>query len=188
MPLRLFAAVEIPTGERDRLNAHVAHCGLDHADLRLVDPALWHLTVAFFGDVEERHLEPLAERLTRAAARTAPMQIALAGAGTFPTRSDRARVLWVGLTGDTSGLARLAERCRAAGRRVGLDIPSNRYRPHLTLGRARHGHVDLRTEVIALARFHGDVWRASSLVLVRSTLGAVVRHEVVQSFAFADAG
>jgi 2'-5' RNA ligase len=186
--MRLFAAVEIPAAERDRLSTHVACCGVDRAGLRLVDPALWHLTVAFFGDFDERLVEPLAERLTRAAGRTAPLEIALAGAGTFPARSDRARVLWVGLTGDTSGLASLAERCRAAGRRVGLDIPGSPYRPHLTLGRARHGQVDLRTEVTALARFHGDIWRASSLALVHSTLGATVRHEVVQSFAFADAG
>jgi 2'-5' RNA ligase len=185
--MRLFAAVEIPTRERERLSAHVAQCGLDRADLRLVDPALWHLTVAFFGDVDDGQAQPLAERLTRAAARTPPLQVALSGAGTFPTRADRSRVLWVGLTGDTTGLARLAERCRAAGRRVGLDIPGSAYRPHLTLGRARHGQVDLRTEVTALARFHGDIWRASSLVLVRSTLGAVVRHDVLQSFAFADA-
>jgi RNA 2',3'-cyclic 3'-phosphodiesterase len=185
MPVRLFAAVEIPAAERERLSAHVARCGLDQADIRLVDPALWHLTVAFFGDVDERKVEPLTERLTRAAARTAPLRIALSGAGTFPTRSDRARVLWVGLTGDTTGLARLAERCRAAGRRVGLDIAGSAYRPHLTLGRARHGQVDLRTEVSAVARFHGDTWRASSLVLVRSTLGTPVQHDVVQSFGFA---
>jgi 2'-5' RNA ligase len=184
--MRLFAAIEIPADERERLSAHVARCNLDRPDLRLVDSALWHLTVAFFGDVDEMKGEQLAERLARAAGRTAPLQLALAGAGTFPACGDRARVVWVGLTGDTIGLGRLAERCRTAGRRIGLDLPGETYRPHLTLGRARRSPIDVRKEVGELDRYSGYIWRASSLLLVRSTLGAAVRHEALRSFGFAE--
>jgi 2'-5' RNA ligase len=69
-----------------------------------------------------------------------------------------------------------------AGRRVGADVSAKAYRPHVTLARSRRASVDATPIVDALSSYAGPSWSASELVLVRSHLGASVRHEQVQTW------
>ncbi len=179
---RLFAAIEVPDEERARTGEWLAGAGLDRDDLRLVASEHWHITLAFFGDVPEAKIADLTERLGRAATRTSAFRIRLAGIGTFPTSAARARVLWLGVAGDTVTLERLADRCRAAGRRLGLSMPEERFRPHLTIARARRGSVDLATSLSAVPGYDGSAWPVTSARLVHSTLGPSVRHDPVAEF------
>jgi RNA 2',3'-cyclic 3'-phosphodiesterase len=172
--MRLFAAVDPPADAIAHLEAAVGA----HTDgLRRVPTEQWHLTTAFYGEVADDVAAELADRLSRAAARTPPMSLQIRGAGTFPKQSVGARVLWAGVDGDVAGLTRLAERCVAAGRRCGLTMEDRSYRPHLTLARARRDPVDLREAVAALSSYVGQPWPVTSLRLVKSTLGAHVTHE-----------
>ncbi|HEU4676396.1 MAG TPA: 2'-5' RNA ligase family protein, partial [Motilibacteraceae bacterium] len=124
--MRLFAAV-VPSPEalaalaRD-VDAARAGLGPDGRRLRWGAPERWHLTLAFYGEVADPG--PLAARLGRAAARSRPMSLSLHGAGRFGRG-----VLWAGVGGDVTDLARLAARCAAAGRREGLDVEDRPYRP-----------------------------------------------------------
>lgn len=174
--MRLFVAVVPPP---DVVEALAAAVGSRDESLRWVPPEQWHLTLVFCGDVEERRVAELSERLGRAAARTSPFALQLAGAGTFPKQSARARVLWAGLEGDLTSLSRLAERCTAAARRTGIDVEDRPFRPHLTLARARRDPVDARDAVSRLSSYDGRPWTVSSIRLVHSTLGASVRHETL---------
>src|SRR3954451_7568960 len=117
--MRLFAAIDPPDTE---VAALAAASGDAIPQLRYVPTHQWHITTAFYGEVPDRVVDELGERLGRAAARTAPITLALRGAGTFPKQAAKARVLWVGLDGDVAELSRLAERCVAAGRRCGLPM------------------------------------------------------------------
>lgn len=174
--MRLFVAVDPPSHEVARLSAAAP---IRSDTLRWVPTEQWHLTLVFCGEVAERVVPGLEERLTRAAGRTAPFELRLHGAGTFPRQASRARVLWVGVGGDVDALSRLAERCTAAARRCGIDVEDRPYRPHLTLARGRGGAVDARAEVTALQTYDGPPWRVTSLRLVHSTLGAQARHDTV---------
>lgn len=174
--MRLFAAVDPPDDVVAALSVALPPA---REDLRWVPAEQWHLTTAFYGDVPEARVGELTDRLERAAKRSRAMSLQLAGAGTFPRQAARARVLWVGVTGEVELLGRLADRCVAAGRRCGLTMEDRPYHPHLTLGRARREPLDLRSTVTALSSFAGRTWTAASLRLVVSTLGATVRHETV---------
>jgi 2'-5' RNA ligase len=169
--VRLFAAVYPP----ERARRAVASAGVGTGDLRWVPAHQWHLTLAFYGEVADPVVPDLLARLTRAAARTPTFDLRLRGAGTFPRAATAAQVLWVGVEGDRDALRRLAERAVAAGRRSGLDIGDRRYRPHLTLGRARRPS-DLSALVDRFATHDGEPWPVTSLHLVHSTIGATVRH------------
>ncbi len=151
------------------------------AGLRWTPPEQWHLTLAFLGEVEERRYAELTTRLARAASRNGELPLGLAGAGTFPRRADRARVLWSGVAGDSAGLARLAAGSRAAARRSRIPVEEDaRFSAHLTLARARSaGGADVTRLVAALSAYAGPAWTAAELELVRSHLGPVVRHETV---------
>jgi RNA 2',3'-cyclic 3'-phosphodiesterase len=178
--VRLFVAVYPPPAAVESLAAAFPPLP---PPWRVVPVPQWHLTLAFLGEVSESRIAELEQRLGRAAARSDPLRLGLAGAGAFPS-ARRARVLWAGVTGDRDGLVRLAERASAAARRVGVAIEDRRYRPHLTLARARVPRgADATDVVVGLAGYAGPDWPGGELVLVRSVLGSVVRHERITGWA-----
>ncbi|WP_448852589.1 2'-5' RNA ligase family protein [Corynebacterium sp. 335C] len=197
--MRLFAALGIPDDARDHLAAAVAaaRARLDASDaapargrdaraarLRWSDPAQWHLTTAFHGEVPDDAADALAGRLAAvAAARPAP-ELRLAGSGTFG-----GRVLWAGVAGPGArDLPSLMRACRDAAPRddapgdAGASEPEPR--PHVTLARTpargrdvarpagRDAGGPMAEAAAALARYSGPSWTAGPLLLVASELGA----------------
>ena len=178
--MRLFAAIDPPAADREWLLAWLTAAHLEATDLRLTPSDLWHVTLAFYGEVPGANLAELTERLQRAAQRSEALTIQLRGVGSFPRDPARANVLWVGVDGDLPQLTRLADRCVAAGRRTGLNVDARKYDPHVTIGRPRHGPVDLRPALENLPPYTGEPWLATTLRLVRSHLGAQIRHETLE--------
>ena len=131
------------------------------------DPARWHLTLAFLGEVDDpgRLVPPLAAVCSR----TGALRLRLAGSGRF----GRAGPVWVGVDGDVGALAALAGEGARACRGHGVEVERRPYRPHLTVGRG--GVPDPRS----LAAYAGPAWTASEVEVVVSSLGRTVRHEVV---------
>jgi len=179
--VRLFAAIDPPAAVAASLAAAIGN-DVDER-IRRVPPEQWHLTLAFYGEVDESKTERLQEGLARAAARTQPFGVRLAGAGTFPRQANRARVLWIGLDGEVDAMRRLADRCAGAGRRSRIAVEDRKFRAHLTLARARRDTVDVQETVDRLAPYSSAWWTVTSTRLVHSHLGAVVRHETLREFA-----
>jgi RNA 2',3'-cyclic 3'-phosphodiesterase len=163
--VRLFAAVLIPPD----VVAHLAAAVAPHRDdvLRWTTLDSWHLTLAFYGQVEDTRVPDLKARLTRAARRHPVLSLALTSAGRFGHRA-----LWVGCEGDIAPMRALARSVAAAGRRVGAAAEeSRRFKAHVTLARAPNT-ADLRPYVDALDAYRGPGWTADAVALVRSHLGA----------------
>jgi RNA 2',3'-cyclic 3'-phosphodiesterase len=164
--VRLFAAVALPNDVVSDLDAVVAR----HRDdlLTWTLPEQWHLTLAFYGQVEDTRVPDLKGRLTRAAKRYPRLSLALDGAGRFDERA-----LWVGCSGDVAALRGIAKSVAAAGRRVGAASADDsfRFRAHVTLARTRRP-VDLRPYVAALGAYRSRSWHVDAVSLVRSHLGA----------------
>lgn len=175
--MRLFAAIDPPADVRASLSAVIG----DEPDelLRWVPTKQWHLTLAFYGEVDETKVDKLREGLTRAAERTRPFAVRLAAAGAFPKQAERARVLWIGLDGEVDAMRRLADRCAGAGRRARIAMEDRKFRPHLTLARARRDGIDVRETVDRLASYSSPWWTVTSLRLVHSTLGREVHHAAI---------
>ncbi|MEU3553548.1 RNA 2',3'-cyclic phosphodiesterase [Streptomyces fragilis] len=169
--MRLFAAVLPPDDVLQDLADAVAPLRELPAGQRLrwTAPAGWHLTLAFYGEVDEERLPALRERLARAAAHTEPFALSLAGAGQF----GRGRAVWAGVQGDVRDLGFLASRAEAAARRAGLRMDEHRrYRPHLSLARSGRGAPppDVRPVLEALDGYRGRTWPVEELALVHSRL------------------
>jgi 2'-5' RNA ligase len=181
---RLFAALSPSAAAVEHLEAAVvaqrdAEQRVEEPRLRWTRPQLWHLTLAFFGDLGARPAADLGRRLARAAARHEPMELRFRGAGAF-SRPASASVLWAGVEGPLGPLGSLAASCAAAGRRVGVGVNDLPYRPHLTLARAKgRAPVDVRALVEALAAYVGPSWPASELHLMASHLGPQPHYDVV---------
>ncbi|MGW1225097.1 RNA 2',3'-cyclic phosphodiesterase [Streptomyces sp. NPDC001478] len=183
--MRLFAAVLPPEPAVEELRGAVAPLRrLPGAEgLRWTEPAGWHYTLAFLGEVDEEVLPELYRRTERAAHRTEPFGLRMHGAGRFDGRA-----LWTGAAGALDALRLLAERADAAARRSGVPMEEHRrYVPHLTLARSRVP-ADLVPFTSALEDFEGRHWEVRELSLVRSSLpvsgvpGERPRYEVVRAW------
>ncbi|MEU4033394.1 RNA 2',3'-cyclic phosphodiesterase [Streptomyces collinus] len=190
--MRLFAALLPPEDVTDELAAEVALLRrLPGADgLRWTGRPGWHFTLAFYGEVGDELVPDLSDRLERAARRTEPFPLAVAGGGQF----GHGRALWAGARGDLDALRLLADRAEAAARKAGVPMGEHRrYKAHLTVARSRDG-VDARPYVEGLRDFTSRTWTVADLVLVRSNLptsgvpGEQPRYEAVARWALGPTG
>lgn len=148
-------AAFLPSEVEQHLVEHIDGLRTAHPELRWVASSRWHLTFEFLGSCGPHEQERQRLRWARRAARCEPFDVALAAAGAFP-HSWNARVLWIGLGGDTEGFGRLAAFGQAA---------------HLTLARTREVS-DVTGLVDELGSYVGPTWTVSEIALVESHLRA----------------
>ena len=180
--MRLFVGLAPPAAVLDDLDAACAPFRPVRDDLRWTSRELWHVTLAFLGEVSEETLGRLVLGLESAAGRHHPFTLSVAGAGSF-SNPVRANVLWSGMAGDRRALADLAKTVSAAARRAGAE-PPDAYRvftPHLTLARCR-APVDVREIVARLGSYRGPAWTVEEIYLIRSTLDDGPRYQTLETW------
>lgn len=106
------------------------------ADVRWARPETLHLTVHFFGAIEQQRAGDAVEVVQPIANRTASFDAVLDRLGAFPPRG-MPRVLWLGPSRDIAPLTALALECRTELEAAGFPVEHRRYHAHCTLGRPR---------------------------------------------------
>ena len=167
MAERLFAAVVPPSDVTTEL-ARWVDPRRDDA-WRWLDASSWHVTLAFYADVETWRYETLVERLTAAATRTAAFPLSIRRVGCFAS-VDKAHVLFAATDDPTATLPDLAERCHTAATTSGIEVAWQKFHPHLTLAR-RNRSSDATRHLRALAELKTTAWTVDEIVLVQSFLG-----------------
>jgi 2'-5' RNA ligase len=169
--MRLFIGFAPSAAALDDLDAACAPLRAGRDDLRWTSRDLWHVTLAFLGEVSEESLAGLVPGLERAARRCCVFGLRVAGAGAFPNPA-RANVLWSGMSGDLLALSDLAATVSATARGAGATPPDadHGFTPHLTLAR-RRAPADVRQIVDRLHGYQGPAWAVEEIYLIRSTLG-----------------
>jgi 2'-5' RNA ligase len=134
--MRLFLALEVPEAVRREVARRMAGLRERLPRARWVDPEILHLTLLFFGAVDDAEVPGLAAALGGAFAGHPPLELRLAGGGTFPPRRP-ARVAWVGMeTPAPDDLAALQADATAAAVASIEFVPEERpFHPHVTLAR-----------------------------------------------------
>lgn len=132
MTLRLFAAIPVPEEIADRLMS--LEVDVPGASWRL--PEQYHLTLRFFGEIDEALARDLDQELGEIV--EAPFEIRLSGAGSFGGKEPNA--IWAGVA-PSPALTRLASACERAARDTGLAPESRKFTPHITLAYC-HGTTD----------------------------------------------
>ncbi|CAN5317345.1 RNA 2',3'-cyclic phosphodiesterase [soil metagenome] len=127
--IRLFAAIAVPSSVVEVLAP--LQQGLRGARWR--PPEALHITLRFFGDIDERTADDLDAELSAITA--APFDVALKGTGYFGEGKGM-NAVWAGVEGN-SALNNLAKRCEGAARQAGLKPEKRHYLPHLTLAYLR---------------------------------------------------
>lgn len=138
---RLFVGVPLPREAIDAVSAIVeevraAPIPAGSRDVRWVRLDGLHLTLRFLGPTPEERIPPTIAAVDAAAgAVTGPIDVELAGSGTFPT-GRRPRTLWIGVTTGVGPLSELAAATEAELVREGWPPDGRPFRAHLTLARS----------------------------------------------------
>ena len=173
--IRVFIALQLPPQAKEALTRTI--CALRQeisTGVRWVDSSGIHLTLKFLGNIQPTFTERVFEAMTQAAQieHSSTFQLSLSQLGVFPN-TRRPRVLWAGIQGDLSVLARLQIRVEEACCQIGFAPEQRPYRPHLTLGRVREGVPPPARLHIGQAVSEAELepsppWLVHSLHLIRS--------------------
>lgn len=101
--------------------------------VRWVDPANYHVTLKFLGEVLPEGLDVVRGSVERAASSNRVMDLSLEGWGAFPTLR-RPRILWLGMDASPS-LRCLKQDLEWVLSDEGFKRETRAFHPHITLGR-----------------------------------------------------
>lgn len=170
--MRLFLAIELPEEAKSEIRRRSGRLRADLPQARWVKPDLAHLTLQFYGEVEEDSVPVLRSALENVFAVRVPFAMRLQGAGTFPPGRP-AHVAWIGVKAP-SALQDLQRAAAEASREV-LDLESSGrpFHGHVTLARCRRPWSRRQAErfVKEAQGPWGDPFEVTEGVLIRSRLG-----------------
>jgi RNA 2',3'-cyclic 3'-phosphodiesterase len=133
--MRLFIALDIDDGIRERIARFVEGvCGFA-PDARWVRAESLHITLKFIGEKPEKLVEDIQQALRTIHA--GALEIVFRGYGFFPS-AKAPRVFWVGIEAPRS-LASLAAAVDEKMSALGIAKEEHAYSPHLTLARGAGG-------------------------------------------------
>lgn len=206
--MRVFAALRPPPDVLEHLEAALEEVRSGSGlSLRWGDPAQWHLTLAFRGDLPEGALPHTVTRMAEIASDHPPLALHLSGAGAFSGRT-----LWIGVGGQTDPLRALmgepllgegggrdARGCRPrtrAGRPRATPRPSDRCAPLLPCSASSVPTATDPTRLLlaeatrALSVYRSPSWQAQEIELLVSHLGdgrsGGPRHEKLSAVPLGD--
>lgn len=157
-----------------------------------VDPAIFHLTLHFFGDIDDNAISTLREKFSAIAGSIALPRLWVDGLRYLPGAANP-KVLCLNMAMEPAeSLPFLAVEARALAAGIGATCDDRPWKAHLTLARFKEGRRSPRNPVPALAALPIPPrleCSPESFALKESFLSPRgPRYETLQSFAFARAG
>jgi 2'-5' RNA ligase len=144
--VRAFLAIPLPRQLQESIHCIQTALQASITEARWTRPENLHLTLHFFGEIDQETLEKLKVSVLSVKDCRRPFQVEVKGLGAVPNPY-RPRVIWLGLEprGQLEQLHRATGQCLS---QAGLTTDSRPYSPHLTIGRLLGGKLDL-TEIFS---------------------------------------
>ncbi len=139
---RTFIALDLNEELQRFLGVIISQASQELPDLRWVEPAGIHLTLAFLGELSDDQLAEAADATEEAAHKTTPFEYRLKGLGIFGS-PHQPRVIWMGVEDLPSGKVQgspLQHLHRVLSKELelrGFEVENRPFSPHLTLARLK---------------------------------------------------
>lgn len=140
-PLRLFTGIALSEEVRGCVARIADRLGDEIEGVRWVPRENLHVTLKFLGDCDPGSVDGILEAM-RPAREHLPLCLDVGGVSAFPSQPS-ARIIWVGADDRSGAAAALFTDLEGALRRLGFEKEKRRYRPHVTIGRARRSAIRL---------------------------------------------
>lgn len=134
--MRLFVALVLPDEIKNYLNQIISDLQKADAGVKWVKPEQIHLTVKFLGETNESKVDSIKNSLDNIAEKQKTINVSLSKLGVFPNLV-RPKIIWVGLEGEISALANLADKVSNDFEKFGFEKERRKFKAHLTLGRVK---------------------------------------------------
>ena len=169
--IRSFLAVELPETILAKIGEIEGDLRKTSADVRWVSPEKIHLTLKFFGSIEESRIDPIMKAIEGPIRSVRPFQLSVQGMGVFP-HFKSPKVIWMGLVDGEGVLASLQRQVEAALEKIGFQPEDRSFRPHLTLGRAKsnRGKEDLVQKMEGYRETFIGAFQVEKVTLFKSDL------------------
>lgn len=168
---RAFIAIELPADVKGLIATHIGQlkCPLSEG-VKWVDPGIAHLTLAFLGNVPDTRFPVLSQLTDTVAASYHTFTLKAGPLGAFPTER-RARVVWMGIAGETRLLSDMQLALQTALQSEGFASGKRSFKPHVTLGRARAKcAIPLKEDALNLQAMNSLEFDVREIVLMSSVL------------------
>jgi|SRR5687767_1266463 len=171
---RMFCAFELPQSLQTRIHEHaqLVRETVPEAAASWSRPENIHLTVKFFGNVDQAKVPAISAAAARVVTDFSPVQIEVGKTGVFP-RPSRPQVLWIGISDPSGALLKLQQNLEEEFAVEGFPKEDRAFRPHLTIARIRNPHNASRLAQTHLElEFSNVTLTLNELVLFRSELSS----------------
>ncbi len=168
---RAFLAVQLPPAAVETA-AHITRrlretCGT--SDVKWVAPGNLHLTLRFFGDLDDGMLVRARDLVRSRQGAFEPCRSGWVGLGAFPS-ARRPQVIWLGLADEGGHLKAFAADMNRRLVRAGFGRADKPFKAHVTLGRVRRGRsLDWSAASEGLT-IPGEGFSIASVALIKSRL------------------
>ena len=135
--LRTFISVSLPKGIvniKKMLQSTIDSKGVE---IKWVRDGNMHLTLKFIGHTPEESVEDINKTLKSVTEDFSNISLSIVGSGCFP-RPERARTLWVGITGEKDKLNDFVDAINISLEPFGFPIQERKFIPHVTLARIKY--------------------------------------------------
>lgn len=182
--MRLFVAIEIPSGIRSATAAFIQEFRPVSPQAKWVRTENMHITLKFLGQTDPGRL-PAVQAALATIRSNRPVTLEFRGLGFFPGEK-RPRVLWIG-TQSSPNLQTLAADLDQSLHKLGFPLEDRPFTPHLTL--ARFNTPGLSPKLAAAARKNTarsfGSFTTSEFHLIESKLKSTgAEYTTIQSFRF----
>jgi len=134
--IRSFLAIELPKPILRKIEEVQGDLRSTRADVRWVNPEKIHLTLKFFGNIEESRIELIFKSIEEPIRNTLPFSLEVRGVGAFPHLRNP-RVIWMGLVDGREVLVSFQKQIETQLEKIGFQPEDRPFHPHLTLGRMK---------------------------------------------------
>ncbi len=139
--------------------------------MRWTDPEKIHLTLKFFGNIEESRIDPIFKSIEEPIRNTLPFSLKVRGVGAFPHLKNP-RVIWIGLVEEKGILTSFQKQIETQLEKVGFQPENRPFHPHLTLGRMKSSRG--KEELVERMEKHREeefgIFKVERMILFKSDL------------------
>ena len=164
--MRVFLALEISPSVKEYLQGIIKIMASRITGVRWVKSEGQHITLKFFGELDEAMVENIRTRLLSIEDKFEPFETTIKGIDAFPNKR-RARVIVVTLEKGVDIAKAIFNDIEAALLPLGFEGEKRDYTPHITLGRKKEQSPILERDIPDL---NGMRFIVDRLVMFRSTL------------------
>ena len=135
--LRTFISVSLPkeiVNIKKMLQSTIDSKGVE---IKWVRDGNMHLTLKFIGHTPEASVEDINKTLKSVTEDFSSISLSIVGSGCFP-RPERARTLWVGITGEKDKLNDFVDAINISLEPFGFPIQERKFIPNVTLARIKY--------------------------------------------------